>query len=125
MIELYQGNHKKLMLGLNEVTLHDAMVGLFDPSIEPIKYLAMDKYKELTEALDIASGDGVFEFVVTLSKFKKVEGRKAYSLIDLLSDFGGFNYVIYQFLSLPMGIYSAALFNQHVSSQSMKRKNNL
>ena len=74
--------------------------------------------------LDPANGDGVFEFVVNLSKFKKVEGRQAYTIIDLLADFGGFNDAIYSLISLPMGIYSAALFNQYVSSQFKRRKKN-
>ena len=44
--------------------------------------------------------------------------RKAYTLFDLLGDFGGFNDAIYFLLSLPMSFYSASMFNRFISNDS-------
>ena len=54
--------------------------------------------------------------VIALSSNSKVESRQAYTLFELLGDFGGFNDAIYFLLSLPMGFYSSAMYNQHVAS---------
>ena len=51
-----------------------------------------------------------------MSKNKRVESRQAYTLFDLLGDFGGFNDAIYFLLSLPMGMYSSSMYTKHIAS---------
>ena len=42
--------------------------------------------------------------------------RSAYTLLDAIGDFGGFNDAIYFLLSIPMGYYTSAAFSKHVTS---------
>ena len=53
---------------------------------------------------------------VKLSSIKKVEMRQAYTILDLLGDFGGFNDAVYFLLSIPMGIYSSSMYSKHIAS---------
>ena len=48
--------------------------------------------------------------------------REAYTFLDLLGDFGGFNDAVYFLLSLPMGIYSAAMYERHIASFFKQRR---
>ena len=53
---------------------------------------------------------------IRLSSNKKVEKRQAYTILDLLGDFGGFNDAVYFLLSIPMSIYSSSMYSKHIAS---------
>ena len=91
------------------MTLQDGSFGLFDDSDDTQNYISLgnadgwytiihDRLSELEQQL-------------ILSARKRVEKRKAYTILELLGDFGGFNDAIFLIFSLPMSIYSAAMYN--------------
>ena len=62
-----------------------------------------------------------------LADIKRTQERKAYSMMDFLSDFGGFNEGIKFFPSLFFGFYAARMYHNDVYSQmpvKQKRKPN-
>ena len=59
---------------------------------------------------------------IGLSENKRVESRQAYSFLDLLGDFGGFNDAIYFLVSLPMGYYSQAMYERQVAGEMKQAK---
>ena len=52
--------------------------------------------------------------------------RKAYTLLDLLGDFGGFNDAILFLFSLPMGFYASSMYSLDIAGlfkpQNMRQK---
>ena len=90
----------------NEVTLHDGSIGLFEKEVMTQKYFSLEEktFYELDE-------DDEWEFVFRLSDSKKFETRQAYTLLELLGDFGGFNDAIYFLISFPMSFYTSSMFN--------------
>ena len=107
-------------LQYNEVTLQDSLVGLFEKEAEPQHYFSYAS-KVDSDIYWKEENDYVFSFV--LNQDKKVEKRSAYTLLQLLGDFGGFNDAIYFLLSLPMGAYSSAMYSRHVASFFKSRSN--
>ena len=106
-----------ISLQQNEVTLHDAQIGLFDQEAETQKYLTFGDIRRAdTEDLGLGFPPDKWTLKFELSQDKKVESRKAYTLLQLLGDFGGFNDAIYFLLSLPMGFYSSSMYSKHVAS---------
>ena len=67
---------------------------------------------------DLQYGDPVIEIEIRLSRNQKVLSRTAYTLFDLLGDFGGFNDAIYLLFSVPMSFYSSAMFKKFIANQS-------
>ena len=55
-------------------------------------------------------GNALFEIEMRLSRERKVLSRTAYTLFDLLGDFGGFNDAIIFLISFPMSFYSSSMF---------------
>ena len=62
-------------------------------------------------------GDHLIEIEIRLSRNQKVLSRTAYTLFDLLGDFGGFNVAIYLLFSVPMSFYSSAIFKKFIANQ--------
>ena len=103
--------HMKLQY--NEVTFQDGYIGLFEDEPEPEKYLSIESKSDLYR--DWKPEDD-WEFSIELSLDKKVERRIAYTFLDLLGDFGGFNDAIYMLLSIPLGYYSSSMYSRHIAS---------
>ena len=109
-------------LSLNELDLQDGSIGLFEGQSEPEEYLSLDT-TIIEDSESVVSGHPSFKFSIELGKNKVIQKRQAYSLFDLLGDFGGFNDAIIFLISLPMSFYSSAIYSQHISSLFRVNKN--
>ena len=52
-----------------------------------------------------------FSLKIDLGTNSVIQKRQAYTFFDLLGDFGGFNDAIIFLLSLPMSLYSSAMYS--------------
>ena len=112
-----------MIVSVNEVTLQDNVVGIFESAAQTQQYLSVEE----TFATDVFYfRDYKYDYglKITLSENKRVESRQAYTVLDLLGDFGGFNDAIYFLVSLPMGYYSQAMYERQVAGElhNVKRK---
>ena len=67
----------------------------------------------------LSSGYNLFEFecLIELSNKKYSYFRRAYTFLDLLGDFGGFNDAVLMILGVFMKYYSETLFKAAISTE--------
>lgn len=100
-----------IFLEQNEAVLKDTRIGFLEAEAESEYFLSI----EYTENFPISplKKDSWWTdpaFLITLSNNKNYYERKAYTLLDVLGDFGGFNDAIVFLIHSFMGVYSAKMF---------------
>ena len=63
----------------------------------------------------------IASLTIKLTNKKNYFERKAYTLLDILGDFGGFNDAIVFLVSSVMGIYSAKMYAAQISAELSSR----
>ena len=58
-----------------------------------------------------------FAFYITLTNNKNYYERKAYTLLGVLGDFGGFNDAIVFLISSFIGVYSEKMYNAKITAE--------
>ena len=100
----------------NELILDDNQSGFLSDEQDPINFLSVDRIeKEYTTYQVPKRQDSDIEFpyisaIIKMSTNKTYSERRAYTFLDLLGDFGGFNDAIIFIVSTIFASYSAAMY---------------
>ena len=93
----------------NELTLSDSQSGFFSAEEENISFLSV---KSITKT----ESDNL-RIDINLSIDKNLYSRTAYTLLDLLGDFGGFTDAIIFIFGTVMSFYSASMYEASIASE--------
>ena len=109
-------------LDQNELTLHDGAIGIFQSEPDPITFLTTDTVdtKTNTEPPKFdKDGNSYprFEIFVQMTNKKLLHKREAYTLFNILEDFGGFSGSIIMVFGFLMSFYTERVYQDSISQE--------
>ena len=113
---LNPGNFRGFTIKQNEAILQDTLIGFLESEAEPVHFLSVDRRTNIE-----LNNKQIFEMKFSLTTEKNFYERTAYTLLDVLGDFGGFNDAIVFLISSVMGIYSAKMYAAQISAELSSR----
>ena len=94
---------------------------MFEPDPDSVTFLSstsIDKTYDGVEALKRNDKTyPYFNFTIEMSNNKVIITRQAYSVFDILGDFGGFNGSIFMILSTIFTAYSARIYHDQIAKE--------
>ena len=105
----------------NEVVLDDNQIGFLSEEEEPLKFLNFD-YKEKDyfhekNPLSPSIDEFYYEAWLLMSESVSYSERRAYTFMDLLGDFGGFNDAIVFIVSSVFASYGARMYEDSIAKR--------
>ena len=102
-------------LDQNELTLNDGKIGIFQAEPDPITFLSTASIdKDInTKPPKTDSNGNIYprvEVTVQMTNVKLVHKREAYTVFNILEDFGGFSGSIVMVFSFLMSFYSERVY---------------
>lgn len=103
----------------NELTLKDGSVGFLEEEAEPKTFLSIDSIEKVY--INEPEGDlkdyPTFEATFKLNTRKRYYERNAYTFLELLGDFGGFNDALFMLVGLVSSFYGAQMYQAAVAQE--------
>ena len=108
--------------------MNDGVIGIFQPDPDPITFLTTATIeKNYDDVEPFKHGNITYPFLkikIEMTTQKIIQFRQAYTLFDLLGDFGGFNGSVLMILSSLMTAYSARIYRDQIAREiPLQRKN--
>jgi len=99
----------------NELLVNDGLIGIFEPDPNPVTFLSTASPEKTFDGVESLKRNNLtypyLNFIIEMSDNKVVITRQAYSIFDILGDFGGFNGSIFMILSTVFTAYSARIYH--------------
>ena len=103
----------------NELTLEDGSVGFLEEEAQPKTFLSIDSI--VKNYINEPEGDlkdyPTFETLFELGTRKKYYKRQAYTILELLGDFGGFNDALFMLIGLVSSFYGAQMYQAAIAQE--------
>ena len=107
-----------IVLEQNELVLNDGQLGFLKAGdADPINFLSVDKIIKPHVDIDNPKHLPNISLEIRMGDSKSVYKREAYTLLDLLGDFGGFTDAILLIIRFITSFYSARMFNAAIATE--------
>ena len=94
---------------------NDGLIGLFEPDPNSVTFLSTTSTEKTFDGVESLKRNNLtypyLNFIIEMSNNKVIITRQAYSVFDILGDFGGFNGSIFMILSTVFTAYSARIYH--------------
>ena len=98
-----------ISLNRNELTLKDGSVGFLDAEKDPHTFLSFDRSEKiyLKDLKSDIKDFPMYDYRILASSKKTYYDREAYTFLELLGDFGGFNDALFLIIGTISSFYAS------------------